>query len=172
MRSFNLSTRSVYVFIYTAVCASCLVTTALQIRIPEMIMPAIGYQLVLLLATAVGLLPEGKGTSGFLTRMDLILCAVLSVAINIGCYAIIHRTVGIHDSTDFGGPISLIDASYFSIVTFTTLGFGDLQPTPDGRIYAAIQALSGYVYLGIVIGLAVNGFNPLSRKDGGQETSE
>lgn len=32
---------------------------------------------------------------------------------------------------------------YFSVVTFTTLGYGDFSPTSDGRIIAATQALIG-----------------------------
>ena len=32
---------------------------------------------------------------------------------------------------------------YFSVVTFTTLGYGDFSPVSDGRIIAALQALVG-----------------------------
>lgn len=49
---------------------------------------------------------------------------------------------------------------YFSLVTLTTLGFGDLAPVTDlGRLLATSEALIGQVYLvtfvGIVVGLLV-----------------
>ena len=45
---------------------------------------------------------------------------------------------------------------YFSIVTFTTLGYGDFQPQPDMRLLAATQAILGYIYLGLVVGLLID----------------
>ena len=46
------------------------------------------------------------------------------------------------------------DNIYFSIVTLTTLGYGDFQPPPKLRILAGIQAITGYVYLGFIISIA------------------
>ena len=63
-------------------------------------------------------------------------------------------------------PSAILDELYFSIVTFTTPGYGDLHSVPDGRIYAALKALTGYIYLGLIIGLSVNGFTPSTRKNG------
>lgn len=50
----------------------------------------------------------------------------------------------------------LATAVYFSIVTFTTLGFGDLQPLPNTRMLAALEASFGYLYLGLLVGAAVH----------------
>ncbi len=41
------------------------------------------------------------------------------------------------------------DAVYFSITTFTTLGYGDLQPVPDQRLTTSIEALIGMVSMAI-----------------------
>ena len=47
------------------------------------------------------------------------------------------------------GPVrGLGEALYFSTVTFTTLGYGDFQPSTLSRPVAALQALFGYIYLG------------------------
>lgn len=46
------------------------------------------------------------------------------------------------------------DALYFSIVTFTTLGYGDLTPNDSFKIIASGQALLGYITLGLIIGYA------------------
>lgn len=42
---------------------------------------------------------------------------------------------------------------YFSVVTWTTLGYGDCLPTEDIRHLAAIQALMGYLMMAIFIGV-------------------
>jgi len=42
---------------------------------------------------------------------------------------------------------------YFSIVTFTTLGYGDVQPVPSMKIFASLVAICGYVNLGLLISL-------------------
>ncbi len=41
---------------------------------------------------------------------------------------------------------------YFSVVTFTTLGYGDFKPTKQSRMVAATEAALGYVCLGILVG--------------------
>ena len=51
--------------------------------------------------------------------------------------------------------VSVLDGLYFNVVTFTTLGFGDLHSYPERCLAVALQALCGYVYLGLGIGLAV-----------------
>lgn len=48
----------------------------------------------------------------------------------------------------------LSDAVYFSIVTWTTLGYGDLRPTEGVRFVAALEALMGYMYMGLLLLLA------------------
>jgi hypothetical protein len=40
---------------------------------------------------------------------------------------------------------------YFSVETFTTLGYGDFVPTSGARPVAAMEALSGYVLLGLTV---------------------
>lgn len=53
--------------------------------------------------------------------------------------------------------VSLFNACYFSIVTFTTLGYGDLSPTGAIRILAAVEGLFGAITLGfLVAGLTKN----------------
>eukprot|EP00542_Grammatophora_oceanica_P022274 CAMPEP_0194041164 /NCGR_PEP_ID=MMETSP0009_2-20130614/13053_1 /TAXON_ID=210454 /ORGANISM="Grammatophora oceanica, Strain CCMP 410" /LENGTH=388 /DNA_ID=CAMNT_0038684543 /DNA_START=172 /DNA_END=1338 /DNA_ORIENTATION=+ len=49
---------------------------------------------------------------------------------------------------------SVVDSLYYSCVTFTTVGYGDLFPTTDGgRIFNIFFALYGIVILGLFIGL-------------------
>ena len=51
------------------------------------------------------------------------------------------------------------DALYFSVVTFTTLGYGDMAPREEYRLVAAVQAIYGYLSLGALTGMAVALFN-------------
>ena len=63
---------------------------------------------------------------------------------------------GDHGFADAELPILRSDALYFSIVTWTTLGYGDFQPVEDLRLFAAYQAFVGYVYMGVLAGVVVS----------------
>ena len=53
----------------------------------------------------------------------------------------------------------LKDATYFSIVTWTTLGFGDFTPAQRfGHALAVLEMLTGQLYLVTVIGIVVGNF--------------
>ena len=49
---------------------------------------------------------------------------------------------------------------YFSLVTWTTLGFGDYRPTPASQPWAAIEGLCGYVFLGLFLLIATSLLRP------------
>ena len=62
-----------------------------------------------------------------------------------------------------GKEISLIESMYFSAVTITTLGYGDISPANDlGRVIAATESVLGITLIGLFL-------NALSRVRG--ETS-
>ena len=74
-------------------------------------------------------------------------------------FALIYRTMDMMD----GGPFFAqtndpagIDYIYFSFVSITTLGFGDLSPASDlGKITAVVEAIIGQLYLVTVVALFV-----------------
>ena len=53
----------------------------------------------------------------------------------------------------FNGEVvhSFSSSLYFSIVTWTTLGYGDFQATESVRMWAATQAFSGYIFMSLLI---------------------
>ncbi len=68
--------------------------------------------------------------------------------------ALIFSLLGIHHSSGFFSQVStayslsenltvLYDALYFSVVTFTTLGYGDFMPVGIGKLIATVEAFSG-----------------------------
>ncbi|UST75347.1 potassium channel family protein [Pseudomonas siliginis] len=52
--------------------------------------------------------------------------------------------------------IEFRDACYFSLVTMTTLGYGDLQPLGYARLLASIEAVTGLVFAGYAISQVVS----------------
>jgi type IV secretory pathway TrbD component len=44
-------------------------------------------------------------------------------------------------------PLHLFDAVYFSSITYTTVGYGDLAPTGAIRFISGTEALAGFVLL-------------------------
>jgi hypothetical protein len=52
---------------------------------------------------------------------------------------------------------TIVDSAYFAVVTFTTIGYGDLVPdTHAGRIFTCFFTLSGVICLGIALGVVGN----------------
>ncbi|MHC4107785.1 MAG: potassium channel family protein, partial [Planctomycetota bacterium] len=59
--------------------------------------------------------------------------------------------VGLSPSADSPDEFSR-HALYYSLVTMTTLGYGDIAPqTPPARMFAAVQAVMGQIYLAVLV---------------------
>ena len=53
---------------------------------------------------------------------------------------------------DYGTWGGFLTCMYFSIVTFTTLGFGDIQPVTDaGRAVAGVEAFTGAFMIALFV---------------------
>lgn len=58
---------------------------------------------------------------------------------------------------DHGGDIFL-NSLYYTVVTMTTLGFGDIVPkTWDGKLFLIFQCLVSYVMFALVVGIVTRG---------------
>ena len=122
--------------------------------------------------TGVCLFPPNRNPIAVLTRATAIRIVQASGAVDVGCFAFIHLESGLRDTTGLRESDSIPNGLFFGIATFTTLGFGDLQPFPQGRLAAAFQAFSGYVNLGLGIGVAVIGFRTTFGDDEGQNADK
>ena len=77
-------------------------------------------------------------------------------------FAVLYTLIGF-DSFSFNnfpvseGSISKIPTMsmiYYSIVTFTTLGFGDITPLTNEAMLAVIaEVVSGYIFLGMLVSI-------------------
>lgn len=85
---------------------------------------------------------------------------VLAVIAGILTHAMLYNQLGLVMSADqeLFYP-EWRDALYFSVVTFTTLGYGDMAPRKEIRLVAAFQAIYGYLLLGALVGMLVAAFN-------------
>jgi hypothetical protein len=84
------------------------------------------------------------------------LCTYLLIGL---FFASLYTLVGTLDGGSFFVQTSAtapVDFLYFSFVTLTTLGYGDLTPAGDvGRMLAVTEALLGQLYLVTVVALVI-----------------
>jgi len=66
------------------------------------------------------------------------LFAVHTVEVWIWAFA--HLMAGVVDGLE--------NAVYFSTVTFSTLGYGDIVPATGWRVFAALEAMNGFLLIG------------------------
>ncbi len=80
----------------------------------------------------------------------VVFIALLAHVIEIWIYA--YAYFRMHNSEDWGSlqgnfDGSLLDSVYFSFTTFSTLGFGDIEPLGDIRFLVGMEALAGFVLI-------------------------
>lgn len=81
----------------------------------------------------------------------------------VATYGKIFSDIGLHDSA-LSRPETheLATGIYFSVVTWTTVGYGDVTATlPAARFFAAAEALNGYLVLALFIAALVPIFQQL-----------
>ena len=78
--------------------------------------------------------------------------------ITVFIFAIIYWKYGLI-SNNKKIDISFLNAIYFSLTTWTTLGYGDFAPIPRIRHITSIEAISGYIGLGLFITLLTGYMN-------------
>ena len=84
----------------------------------------------------------------------LIVCFLASYAALAFVFTVIYYFGGLFEgSSPFG--VSLLSAFYFSIVTQSTLGYGDLTPVGAGVPLAVIQTCLGMVFFALGAGVVV-----------------
>jgi len=90
---------------------------------------------------------------------------VVSLLVLIIIPSLIYANTGIIDNDSKEVSKGFFDASYFSVVTLTSLGYGDFYPTEGSQVVVVFQSIIGYLYFGIVVAAMTARYFPLSRDD-------
>ena len=170
----------VSVFLLGATLAFTMETSRASRRLTRFVL---GGAAVLLVATVVASAAEFTRLREFTSGASflLILAMIVAIARRLGTHlriawsmlagalcaflliGLLFSSAYMFMSTVEGGSIfaqvqqaSTVDTMYFSFVTMTTLGYGDLTPVPDlPRMIAVTEALIGQIYLVTAVGLLV-----------------
>lgn len=111
----------------------------------------IGIVVVVLFSTFFSILYVGlKGRSIFLAVFMLLVSAASIVSL----YAEIYIWTGLRDTVStqcLNIPQHFATTVYFSTITWTTVGYGDLVPCGNARLIAASEAILGYLVMALLI---------------------
>lgn len=110
------------------------------------------------LATLVYLATSSVFAIAYLYReymtLDAIVTLSMAVFVTIFGMAVGYLVFGIEGSDKLLSR-DYLHTLYFSVVTITTLGYGDYRPIGLAMLYAAVEAMVGYVLLGTFVGYIV-----------------
>ena len=116
--------------------------------------PAIAVAVVCILV-ALAMFWAAVGHYAVIWRIrSLAFCAVLTIFL----FAQVYHLNGIVVEEIDMPPESVSfwnEAVYYSIVTWATLGYGDISPTEEMRLIAAVEAVLGYLYMGLLIAVLI-----------------
>lgn len=148
------------------------ITTARRILFIFVFVGSLWYSLV-------SFLPDNSWRAGFTIGLTFLFCGVfmwslastlqriyggygnlwkelamstLNVFLFLLTFSAIYHKIGIIDTTRDGDPITydFWACCYYSIITFTSTGYGDFRPQGIGRVLASVQSLIGYLVLGLM----------------------
>ncbi|MFO0811213.1 MAG: potassium channel family protein [Gemmataceae bacterium] len=131
----------------------------------------LGQKIVLYLVISLGLFWYFAGRTEP-SRSDLLaflLFAFLIASVLTLAYTDVYKTFGLIDTANGATTRNTLDCYYFSIVTWTTLGYGDFRPTPAGRLFAASEAFVGLTFMGVFISVLVYLFNKIGYRETARE---
>jgi len=84
-------------------------------------------------------------------------------AVVVCSYAVFYKRFGLLEGEK---PVTdAADFLYFSIVTWTTLGYGDIRPASASKLLAASEALFGYVFMGLYLALVFYAISSRAGRD-------
>jgi hypothetical protein len=101
-------------------------------------------------ATIIGFIWHGFGAK------KTFLAVFLHSLILMTVFAGIYLGHGLLYNLSAAKTLDRSSALYFSIITWTTVGYGDFTPAPDLRLIAALESLIGYMFFGVAVGLGTH----------------
>ncbi len=137
----------------SAYLASDDVTAVLFERAQPSALRAVGkvFSLWLLLLIFAGYLVTQLFATNPLIELVALMGTVFCVPFFVAVFAFQYYRLGVCD------PTQALDCAYFSAVTMTTLGYGDISPTHrEARLLATIEAFIGFVVVPVLVAQLVN----------------
>jgi hypothetical protein len=97
--------------------------------------------------------------------------AVATIAITVPMFLILFSTTyyltSEADPTRFSQPLTRLDALYFTVTTFATVGFGDITATSEtGRAVVTVQMVLGLVLVGLIARVLVGAVQAAKSRQG------
>jgi Ion channel len=119
---------------------------------PPLLYPFLIVQVLIEFGSWPGGLRSNHYSSFWFSGANLIL--------SFACFSRLYRTLGIIELSTGKRSDSLIDCMYFSLITWTTVGYGDFIPASRAaRVLAAYQAIAGYFTMAAVFAAIVASFS-------------
>jgi hypothetical protein len=88
-------------------------------------------------------------------------------------FAAAYFTMSATSGSNFSEPLSRIDALYFTVTVFATVGFGDITATSDAaRILVVVQMISGLLFLGFGVRLLLGATQMSLQRESGQPSEQ
>jgi len=97
---------------------------------------------------------ETRSKSGF----EVLLLAFLSYLFMVYGFGVIYTFIAnVYPNSFSAGSLTFIQGVYFSLVTSSTVGFGDITPTTDlSRVVVMLQIIMSMAYVVILFSSAVS----------------
>jgi len=114
----------------------------------------VGFRTVVL-STFSELIGKAREISSLFDRVFSIFIIYLLVAL---MFSSIYRFLSHWEPSSFNAPLeSWMDSMYFSVVTITTLGYGEIHPTQAiSKILVVSEVLLGLLLLVVMLGTAIS----------------
>lgn len=109
-----------------------------------------------------------------ITAGHLYTAASIYLLLTLAFFALYTTIATIHpdafEKTGAGPTRHSVDLLYFSLVTLTTVGYGDIVPVREEvRLIAGLEAAAGVLYVAITVATLVSGYK--ARSSGGENSN-
>jgi voltage-gated potassium channel Kch len=116
--------------------------------------------------------PRRRTTFSMLLSLAQLVCVVSSIISLVIAFSVLYRIYGIRDTAiaDAVSNFPNFTSLYFSVITFTTTGYGDVVPSSvASRLLAMTESVMGYSILTLSISAVLRIFERRPRNDTPQE---
>jgi hypothetical protein len=131
------------------------VLTAAYFELPFTLISQASYLTTFLIGAAVVIAVLGVEVRTILRspypRLRAVEALMTSGPLFIVLFAALHFVIAQVNPTSYTQPMTRLDALYFTVTTFATVGYGDLSPVSQtARLAALVQMVCGLFLVGVI----------------------